>query len=69
MPFIRKMLRRPPEGAEIRCPADGGRGMYGLPGARVRCFQSGISVIVLAVFVLVPFLLPGTILAARLAGG
>jgi general secretion pathway protein D len=68
MPLTRKMLRRPPEGADIRCPADGGRGWSGLPGARGPCFQSMISAIIVTVFVLIPFLLPGTISAARLAG-
>jgi general secretion pathway protein D len=62
------MLRRSPEGADIRCPADDGRGRSGLPGARGPCFQSRISAIILTVFVLIPFLLPGTISAARLAG-
>jgi general secretion pathway protein D len=68
MPLTQKMLRRPPEGSDIRCPADGGRGRSGLPGARGPCFQSGIAAIILTVFVLIPFLLPGTISAARLAG-
>ena len=68
MTLTRKMLRRSPEGADIRCPADGGRGRSGLPGARGPCFQSRISAIILTVFVLIPFLLPGTISAARLAG-
>ena len=68
MPLTRKMLRRSTEGADIRCPADGGRGRSGLPGARGPCFQSRISAIIVTVFVLIPFLLPGTISAARLAG-
>jgi general secretion pathway protein D len=68
MPLVHKIPRRSPEGADIRCPADSGRGLSGSPGARGPCFQFGVFAIIFTVFVLITFLLPGTIPAVRLAG-
>ncbi len=68
MPLTRKRVHRSPEGENIRCPADSGRLWAGLPGTGGPCFQSGITALMIMAFVLIPFLLPGTISAARLAG-
>ena len=68
MPLTRKIQRRFPDGADIRCPADSGRRLSGSPGARGPCFQFRVFAIIFTVFVLITFLLPGTIPAARLAG-
>ncbi len=67
MPHANKIPRRFPEGTDLGCPADGGRALSGSPAARGPCFQFRVFSIMVTVFVLIAFLLPGTVLAARLA--
>ena len=68
MPLVYKIPRCFPEGADIRGPADSGRGLSGSPGSRGPCFPFRVFAIIFMVFGLITFLLPGTVPAARLAG-
>ncbi len=68
MPLPQKIFCRFPKGTGVRRPAEGGRRRSRPPEKRGAGFAIGISAILLAFFVLILFLWPGTISAARLAG-